>query len=332
MLVETVVAVLALGRLQAIYTPIFSGYGAPAIADAPRRLRGVGADHRGRLPPARRVGPAEGRRRRGRRGGAVGSAGSSSCGAPARRSRRRGRTVATPGGTTPVPRRGGRGRRRRRSTPRRRTCSSTPRARPAGPRAPSTSTAASRSRRAQDLAHQFDLGPGDTLFWFTDLGWMMGPWAISGSLMLGARLVLYEGAPDFPGPDRLWALVARHRITHLGPVADRHPRADGPRRGAGPRARPLVAARARLDRRALEPRSLVVVLPRGRRGALPDRQLLGRHGGLGRHRQRQRGRADQARVVLRSVHRDGGRRRRRGRARSVAARSASSSSARRCRA
>ena len=32
MLVETVVAVLALGRLQAIYTPIFSGYGAPAIA------------------------------------------------------------------------------------------------------------------------------------------------------------------------------------------------------------------------------------------------------------------------------------------------------------
>ena len=45
---------------------------------------------------------------------------------------------------------------------------------------------------------------------------MMGPWAISGALLLGARLVLYEGAPDFPGPDRLWALVARHRVTHLG--------------------------------------------------------------------------------------------------------------------
>ena len=28
--------------------------------------------------------------------------------------------------------------------------------------------------------------------------------------------MLYEGAPDFPGPDRLWSLVARHRITHLG--------------------------------------------------------------------------------------------------------------------
>ena len=53
---------------------------------------------------------------------------------------------------------------------------------------------------AQDLAHCFDLGRGDTLFWFTDLGWMMGPWAISGALLLGARLVLYEGAPDFPSP------------------------------------------------------------------------------------------------------------------------------------
>jgi acetyl-CoA synthetase len=69
---------------------------------------------------------------------------------------------------------------------------------------------------AQDLAHCFDLGPGDRLFWFTDLGWMMGPWAISGSLLLGAELVLYEGAPDYPAPDRLWQLVARHGITHLG--------------------------------------------------------------------------------------------------------------------
>jgi len=69
---------------------------------------------------------------------------------------------------------------------------------------------------AQDLAHSFDLGRGDSLFWFTDLGWMMGPWAISGSLLLGASLVLYEGVPDFPAPDRLWAIVERYRVTHLG--------------------------------------------------------------------------------------------------------------------
>jgi acetyl-CoA synthetase len=45
---------------------------------------------------------------------------------------------------------------------------------------------------------------------------MMGPWAISGSLLLGARLVLYEGVPDHPGPDRLWSIVERHGVTHLG--------------------------------------------------------------------------------------------------------------------
>ena len=71
-------------------------------------------------------------------------------------------------------------------------------------------------KAAQDLAHTFDLMSEDSLFWFTDLGWMMGPWAIAGSLLLGARLVMYEGAPDFPGPDRLWSIVERHRVTHLG--------------------------------------------------------------------------------------------------------------------
>jgi len=69
---------------------------------------------------------------------------------------------------------------------------------------------------AQDLAHGFDLRAGDTLFWFTDLGWMMGPWTISGALLLDARLVIYEGTPDHPGPDRLWSLLARHGVTHLG--------------------------------------------------------------------------------------------------------------------
>src|SRR5437899_523795 len=71
-------------------------------------------------------------------------------------------------------------------------------------------------KAAQDLAHLFDLRAGEVLFWFTDMGWMMGPWAILGGLALGATLILYQGAPDYPSPDRLWALVARHRVTHLG--------------------------------------------------------------------------------------------------------------------
>ena len=68
----------------------------------------------------------------------------------------------------------------------------------------------------QDMAHGFDVRAGDRVAWFTDLGWMMGPWLISGALLLGATLVLYEGAPDWPGPDRMWAMAARHRVTHLG--------------------------------------------------------------------------------------------------------------------
>jgi len=69
---------------------------------------------------------------------------------------------------------------------------------------------------AQDMAHCFDVQPGDRLFWFTDIGWMMGPWAISGALILGATVFLYDGTPDFPHPDRVWDMVERHQITHLG--------------------------------------------------------------------------------------------------------------------
>ncbi len=265
---------LALGRLQAIFTPIFCGYGAPAIATRLADCEASRADHRGRLPPTRRVGAPQGGRGRGGRRRRRPSAGSWSCGARARRSRRRGTTGATRWWDDPGAGRGGSGRRLARSTPRRRTCSSTPRARPAGRRAPSTSTAASRSRPRRTSPTTFDLGHGDTLFWFTDLGWMMGPWAIAGVAAARRAARALRGRAGLPGPGP--AVGARRAPPGHPPrpVADRHPRPDGPRRGAGPLARPLLAARAGLDRRALEPRALVVVLPRGRRGALPDRQLL----------------------------------------------------------
>ncbi|MBI3522876.1 MAG: AMP-binding protein [Chloroflexi bacterium] len=71
-------------------------------------------------------------------------------------------------------------------------------------------------KAAQDLAHCFDLQRGDVILWATDIGWMMGPWLIAGGLMLGATIVLYDGTPDFPDAGRLWSLVDRHRVTHLG--------------------------------------------------------------------------------------------------------------------
>jgi acetyl-CoA synthetase len=69
---------------------------------------------------------------------------------------------------------------------------------------------------AEEAAFQTDCRPGDTLFWFTDMGWIMGPWEVTGTLAAGATLALFEGAPDHPGPDRLWAFLARHRVTILG--------------------------------------------------------------------------------------------------------------------
>ncbi len=56
----------------------------------------------------------------------------------------------------------------------------------------------------------------DVIYWMTDMGWMMGPWLVFGSLILGATMLLYDGAPDFPAPDRLWSLVERHKVTQLG--------------------------------------------------------------------------------------------------------------------
>jgi acetyl-CoA synthetase len=71
-------------------------------------------------------------------------------------------------------------------------------------------------KAAQELAHCFDLHEGEALYWISDLGWMMGPWAITGALMLGATCFLYEGSIAHPQPDRLWSMLERHRITHLG--------------------------------------------------------------------------------------------------------------------
>jgi acetyl-CoA synthetase len=222
MLVETVVATLALGRIGAIFTPIFSGYGAPAVA---ARLRDCEASV---------LVTADGFLRRGHAVGMKATADEAAALAPSVRRVIVVRRLADRGPSTPW------------NPDRDRWWDEAVEAARAamidegGPDEPPetdpelpymliyTSGTTGRPKAAvhvhggfpikaaQDLAHTFDLRPGDALFWFTDLGWMMGPWAISGSLLLGARLVLYEGAPDHPGPDRIWALAARHGVTHLG--------------------------------------------------------------------------------------------------------------------
>jgi acetyl-CoA synthetase len=69
---------------------------------------------------------------------------------------------------------------------------------------------------AEEVAFQFDLREGDRLFWFADMGWIMGPWEVVGTLALGGTLALYEGVPDFPSADRLWSFIERHGVSILG--------------------------------------------------------------------------------------------------------------------
>jgi acetyl-CoA synthetase len=54
----------------------------------------------------------------------------------------------------------------------------------------------------------FDLHDGDTYWCTADIGWVTGhSYIVYGPLSAGATTVMYEGAPDFPQPDRFWRLI-----------------------------------------------------------------------------------------------------------------------------
>lgn len=71
-------------------------------------------------------------------------------------------------------------------------------------------------KAAQDMALGTDVGQGTRICWYTDIGWMMGPWLIYGALINGGTICIYDGAPDFPRPDRMWEFCARHKVEILG--------------------------------------------------------------------------------------------------------------------
>ena len=71
-------------------------------------------------------------------------------------------------------------------------------------------------KAAQDMAFGTDVGRGTRISWITDIGWMMGPWLIYGALINGATICIYDGAPDFPAPDRMWEFAAKHKVEILG--------------------------------------------------------------------------------------------------------------------
>ena len=69
---------------------------------------------------------------------------------------------------------------------------------------------------AQEVAYQLDVKTDDILYWVTDMGWIMGPLEMVGGHAAGAAVLMYEGAPNYPGPDRLWSMCAHHGVTALG--------------------------------------------------------------------------------------------------------------------
>jgi len=70
----------------------------------------------------------------------------------------------------------------------------------------------------------FDLKEEDTYWCTADIGWVTGhSYSVYGALSNGATTVLYEGAPNWPEPDRFWSLVEKYRVTvfYTAPTAIR---------------------------------------------------------------------------------------------------------------
>ncbi len=70
----------------------------------------------------------------------------------------------------------------------------------------------------------FDIKDEDTYWCAADIGWVTGhSYIVYGPLLAGATTVIYEGAPDYPEPDRFWCLIEKYRVNvfYTSPTAIR---------------------------------------------------------------------------------------------------------------
>ena len=70
----------------------------------------------------------------------------------------------------------------------------------------------------------FDIKDEDTYWCAADVGWVTGhSYIVYGPLLVGSTTVMYEGAPDFPEPDRFWSLVDKYKVNvfYTSPTAIR---------------------------------------------------------------------------------------------------------------
>ncbi len=60
----------------------------------------------------------------------------------------------------------------------------------------------------------FDIKDSDVYFCTADIGWVTGhSYVAYGPLLHGATQVMYEGAPDYPTPARMWEIIQRYKVT-----------------------------------------------------------------------------------------------------------------------
>ncbi len=70
----------------------------------------------------------------------------------------------------------------------------------------------------KELHLHTDVKREDTIFYYTTCGWMMWNWLVS-SIMLGARVFLYDGSPFYPDPGILWKIAEEEKLTIFGTSA-----------------------------------------------------------------------------------------------------------------
>jgi acetyl-CoA synthetase len=70
----------------------------------------------------------------------------------------------------------------------------------------------------------FDIKDEDVWWCSADIGWVTGhSYIVYAPLILGATSIIYEGAPDYPQPDRWWEIIEKYGVTifYTAPTAIR---------------------------------------------------------------------------------------------------------------
>ncbi len=74
------------------------------------------------------------------------------------------------------------------------------------------------------MKYVFDIKDTDTYWCTADIGWVTGhSYIVYGPFSTGATVVMYEGAPNHPEPDRFWSIVEKYKVNvfYTAPTAIR---------------------------------------------------------------------------------------------------------------